>query len=250
MNKKYILFIDSGVGGLTTLAKTIQVHNANYLYFADNKFAPFGNKEKDFLQERLSEIVSKFSKEYNIEMVVLACNTATTSSIGYLRKKFPKIVFVGTEPAIKLAIDKHFTNPAIIATKQTICCLKARNSGNINLIKCENLASQIELFYYNPTIKSNFLLAKSLFKIKKLTQNNDCIVLGCTHYPLIKQKLLKLTSKQILDGNDGVARRILSLSPNTCKNSTLKIILSDRKIKLIQNYKKILNQILANQIKL
>lgn len=250
MNKKYILFIDSGIGGLTTLAKTIKVYNANYLYFADNKFAPFGNKDKRFLQERLCEIVLNLSKEYNIRMVVLACNTATTSSICYLRKKFPKIVFVGTEPALKMAVDRQFLSPAIIATNRTICCLKSQKKENVSLISCENLASQIELEFFKPSIKNSFEITKSLFKISELTKNNDCIILGCTHYPLIKEKLYKLTNKPIFDGNEGVAKRILALNTNFSKKSTLKIMLSDRKGKLIQNYKKILNQILANQIKL
>ena len=99
-----ILFIDSGIGGLSTLASSYNLTQANYIYFADNKFAPYGTKSDKFLKERLSTIVNYFSKKRNISMVVLACNTATTSTIKFLREKFPNLIFVGTEPAYNIAI--------------------------------------------------------------------------------------------------------------------------------------------------
>lgn len=250
MKKRYILFIDSGIGGITTLAKTMKKLNANFLYFADNKFAPFGNKSETFLHERLAKIILDIKQKYSLKMVVLACNTATTTSISFLRSRFPKILFIGTEPATKMALDRDFSNPAIIATVQTIHHLDAKKCQNFTLIEMKNLATQIENTFSFETIKGRFELLKSIYEITEKTKHNDCIILGCTHYPLIKSRLEKLTGKNIFDGNEGVSNRIVSLYDDFHAKASLKIMLSARKKGLIQNYKKILNQILANQIKL
>ena len=246
----YILFIDSGLGGLSTLASTMKIRNANYLYFADNLYSPYGNKSDLFLKYRLTSIIKDLIKKYNIKIIVLACNTATTTSINFLRNTFKNITFVGTEPATKLAHDKSYSSSALIATPQTIKHLKQPISSHINTIPCPTLASLIEKLYLNFSYSAKFSLLKLLYSIKIKTQGNDCIILGCTHYSLIKNLLAKITNKCLLDGNKGVSQRITSITPIFQEPSSYKIILSEKNIKLLQKYKKILKQILANQINL
>lgn len=246
-----ILFIDSGIGGLSTLAETMVKNAANYIYFADNKFAPYGTKPDSFLKKRLFDIVFSLSKKYKLSMVVLACNTATTTSISFLRAKFPNLLFVGTEPAYKIALDKQFKRPAIIATPQTISHLSLKISKNFKLFPCKNLATLIEQHLTTNLIQSNFMLLKSIYSIKRQTKNCDCLVLGCTHYVFIKEKLSKVTKLPIFDGNLGVSKQISrNISDFSNIKPCCKLILSRKNHSLLQKYKKILKQILANQINL
>lgn len=250
MKNNTILFIDSGVGGLSTLNEVIKLTRANYIYFADTKFAPYGNKSDAFLHSRLSEIIQNHLANFDISMVVLACNTATTTSINFLRGIFPNLVIVGTEPAVKIAIDNKFKAPAIIATPQTIKHFKVQNYPSIKTIPCPNLASTIEENLINPSPINSIKLKKILCNLSSLTKNNDCIVLGCTHYPFIKHELYKLAQKPIFDGNQGIARRIHTLFAQNQQKFSVKIEISSKKPKELRKYKKILKQILAKQIKL
>ena len=246
-----ILFIDSGVGGLTTLSETTKILMANYIYFADNKFAPYGNKSDDFLKSRLSYIISSLSRKFNFSIVVLACNTATTTSISFLRKKFPRLLFVGTEPAIKTIKEKNYNHPALIATPQTINHLNKNLTNNILLIPLKNFASQIENHISSNTPQSRLALLKTIFSLKYKIRNCDCLILGCTHYSVFRDKLSKILNTPIIDGNHGVAKQICRLfQEKRPPNSSFKIILSDKNKNSLQNYKKILRQILANQINL
>lgn len=246
-----ILFIDSGIGGLSTLSTAFLPNKANYIYFADNKFSPYGSKSVDFLQQRLFDIIRNLSKKYSFKIVVLACNTATTTSISFLREQFPNLLIIGTEPAFKIALDKGFKHPAIIATPQTISHLKHKNLKRFLMIPNKDLAKIIEENLTFSSIKSKLKLLKMIYKIKNQTKKCDCIVLGCTHYVFIKELISKTTNLPIYDGNLGVTKQILRKNqPFTTQNSSFKLLLSDKNHILLQKYKKILGQILANQINL
>lgn len=250
MQKKYILFIDSGIGGLSTLSETIKLVSANFIYYADNENAPYGEKSDDFLRKRLEQIVLEISKKHPLSMIVLACNTATTSSIAFLRKTFPKLTIIGTEPAVKLAFDKGFHYPAVIATPQTIKHLKGKNFQYIKLLPSKNLAKITEEHLLNPNFRNYHKLLREFYSIKRKTRRCDCLVLGCTHYPFIKNLLEKIINKPIIDGNNGVAKRIYNFNGDFTQKLSIKLILSSKKRQDKQKYKKILNQILANQINL
>ena len=246
-----ILVIDSGIGGLSTLVKAIKQTNANYIYFADNKFSPYGKKSNAYLKNRLTEIINLASKKHDISMAILACNTATTAAIDYLRKTFPTLTIIGTEPAFKVALDKNFKKPALIATPRTIENIKNKVNKKIKLIKSKNLASLIEQYYLFPSPLNSFKLAKELFKVKNQLKSSDSLVLGCTHYCFVKEKLSKITKLSLIDGNDGVSNQISrNYAFKTTDNCSIKIILSDKNSSSMKKYKKILKQILANQIKL
>ena len=246
-----ILFIDSGIGGLSTLSETMGKNIANYIYFADNKYAPYGTKSDSFLKKRLCDIIYSQSKKYKLSMVVLACNTATTTAISFLRTQFPNLLFVGTEPAYKLALDKTFKSPAIIATPQTINHLHLQTDKNFKFIPHKNLASLVEQNLTSNSMQSRLMLLKSIYNIKNQTKNCDCLVLGCTHYVFLKEKLSKVLNIPIFDGNPGVARQIIRNNPNiSITKHDCKLILSKKNHTLLQKYKKILKQILANQINL
>ena len=246
-----ILFIDSGIGGLSTLSSSFNLTHANYIYFADNKYAPYGTKSDKFLKERLLKIINFFSKKYNISIIVLACNTATTTAISFLRENFPNLLFIGTEPAYNVAIFNNFKKPALIATPQTINHIKEKGLQTFLLFSHKTLASQIEENLTSNSPFSNLKILKSLYFLKHKTKKNDCLILGCTHYILLKEKISKIINLPIIDGNHGVSNQIHRLySENQSSKSSFKIILSQENKLLLQKYKKILKQILANQINL
>lgn len=246
-----ILFIDSGIGGLTTLAETSKILKANYIYFADNEYVPYGAKTDAFLKQRLSKIIEFMSKKHKLSLVVLACNTATTTSISFLRKEFPNLSFVGTEPACNTAIIKSFKAPSVIATPKTISNLPKEKIQGFFVIPHKTLASQIEECFVYSSPKSRFELLKSIYPLKNKLESKDCLILGCTHYIFVKSRLSKLLNTPIFDGNFGVAKQVSRLySEKAMANSTFKLVLSRKNKTTLQKYKKILNQILANQINL
>ncbi len=211
MNKKIGVF-DSGIGGLTTLNEIKKLlPNEDYIFYADTKNNPYGEKTKEELCSITEKIVKTLLKK-DVKLIVIACNTATTNCIDYLRNRFKSIPFVGTEPAIKVACDNNYKNFLVMATPSTINSERTQSLLDINLkenenaflLPCDGLANAIEM---KDDKRIDALLSKYLisYKDKKI----DVIVLGCTHYPIIKDKIQKYFPKaKLIDGNIGVAKRV------------------------------------------
>lgn len=259
MKKEYILFIDSGVGGLSTLAETIKIFPHNYIFFADNAHAPYGSHSKKEIYLYLKDIINNLLKTYQIPLVVLACNTATTSAIESLRKTFTNILFIGTEPAVKLANDLGYKNILCLATplssKQEKYIKLANNqNSSIFTLAIKDFATNIQNFKLDNSIQNYFNLIKNIAYIKKFETKFDAMVLGCTHYVLVSDIICKFLSCPLVDGNIGVSKNI----NNTCSKKKIK---TNNKPSIIfkcsyncknevQKYKKILSQILANHTNL
>ena len=209
MNKKIGIF-DSGLGGLSILKELIKVlPNEDYLFYEDSINNPYGEKSEEELFSITSKIVDYLLKE-DCKIIVIACNTATTSCMKKLREKYPDTIFVGTVPAIKVAYDNNYKNTIILSTPYTRNSKRVEelideyhnpNQKIIN-ISGENLANLIE---ENKIDEIRVLLDRILSPYK----DSDSIVLGCTHYPLIKDEIKKvLPNTEILDGSNGVAREV------------------------------------------
>ena len=211
MNKKIGIF-DSGIGGLTTLEEIKKLlPNENYIFYADTKNNPYGDKSKEKLYS-ITENIVNFLLKKDVKLIVIACNTATTNCIEHLREKYKDVIFVGTEPAIKVACDNNYKNTLVMATKGTINSERTmsllenniKENENFYLLPCEGLANAIET---KNNSKINELLNKYLNEYKN--KNIDAIVLGCTHYPIIKDRIQSYFPKaKIIDGNIGVAKRV------------------------------------------
>lgn len=231
MNKKIGIF-DSGLGGLSILKELLKVlPNEDYLFYEDSINNPYGEKSEEELLSITSKIVDYLLKE-DCKIIVIACNTATTSCMKKLREKYPDTIFVGTVPAIKMAYDNNYKNTIVLSTPYTRNSKRVEElideyhnpNQNIINISGENLASLIE---ENKIEEIRILLNKILRPYKDC----DSIVLGCTHYPLIKDEIKKvLPNTEILDGSNGVAREVKrqletnsSLS-NSKKRSNITII--------------------------
>lgn len=201
---------DSGIGGLTVLEELKKIMpKEDYLFYEDSLHNPYGEKEDSVLFAITSHIVD-YLIEQECKIIVIACNTATTRCISYLREKYPDMIFIGTEPAIKLACDKGYENILVMATPATITSERTtlliqdykREYENVYLVACEGLAHAIEI---GDVLKQEQIIQSiyASYQDKKI----DAIVLGCTHYPHIKNLIHKyFENVALLDGSNGVAR--------------------------------------------
>ena len=225
MSEKPICFFDSGIGGSTILKEVIrQLPNENYIYYADSINNPYGNKTKEELFNIVNNIVNKLLK-YNPKLIVCACNTATAMVLNDIRKNYPNIVFVGTEPAIKVIHDKYYDKKTIILTttgtgesKRFKKLYNTYKTDKCNLVEAPLLAELIE------QDKDTYPYLKELLKDYK---DIEVVVLGCTHFPLAKDAIKKvLGNVTFIDGSMGIANRVKSLLKDNInsKNGSIKII--------------------------
>lgn len=202
--------LDSGIGGWTTLQEIIRVRGGgDYLYLADTAHCPYGNKSAEEVTQIVRAAAMRLMAE-GAEAIVLACNTATACAIDELRREFEEIIFVGTEPCINIA-KTYGNNLCVLATPLTLSSPRfARLIQGVNctLPDCSDLAREIELSYPHlaPAYK---LLDKILSPYRSRTF--DACVLGCTHYCLVKKQVRAILRCPVLDGNNGVARRLRRL---------------------------------------
>ena len=209
MNKPIGVF-DSGIGGLSVLKKIKELlPDEDYIYYADSLHNPYGSKNGDELLNITSNIVD-YLLEKNCKIIVIACNTATTVCMKELREKYKDTIFVGVVPAIKVAYDHGSKNTLVLATPYTVKSKRVdelvatykHNDQNITLVPCHNLAHTIEF----GTEKDIIAVLDNELKDYR-DQDFDTVVLGCTHYSMIKKLIQSYIPKaEIIDGNLGVAR--------------------------------------------
>ncbi len=210
--KRMIGIFDSGIGGLSILEKLREfLPKETFLYYADTKNSPYGNKDKNELIKICFKAVDYLVQE-GCKVIVVACNTATTICMKRLKEKYKDIIFIGTVPAIKVASDAKYKNILVMATPLTIKAMRTKelikdnikNFQNIYLVGCEGLAEAIE----KGNVQEVQKILKNSFKEYK-DKNIDVIVLGCTHYPFIKNEISKeMPNIPLIDGAEGVAKEV------------------------------------------
>ena len=220
---------DSGIGG-TTIFRAIKskLPDEDYFYLADSQNCPYGEKSDEELKEIVTKNVENL-KSWGAKIIVIACNTATVKCIDYLRQKYPKLKFVGTEPAIKLAAKRGAKNILVLATPGTVASERAHQllkenqkpDQTITLLPCPGLADTSENIShltpdYQPlplTEEDKNVINSTLSDLfQNISNSPDIIVLGCTHYSLIKPEIQSFFPTAILiDGAEGVANRVLKL---------------------------------------
>jgi glutamate racemase len=209
MSSKPIGIFDSGIGG-TSIFKEIHalLPNENYIYLADSRNAPYGNKsEFEILQLSIKNTELLLSK--GCKLIVVACNTATTNAISYLRTHY-NVPFIGIEPAIKpAALNTKTRAIGILATKGTLSSHLFHKTtdlyaNDINVIEQigEGIVPLIEVGELNSNAMKLLL---SSFLEPMLKQNIDYLVLGCTHYPYLIPMLSKMLPKHVTIIDSGLA---------------------------------------------
>lgn len=219
--QKTIGVFDSGIGGQTT-AQEIQrlLPDATIFYYGDHDHCPYGGRSQDELIEITTKIVANLVRQ-GTQLIVIACNTATTQCIHALRKRFPQITFVGTEPAIKVACNAGCQNILLMATPATVKSaqvqrLIAKNITHqeISLLPCPGLANLVENTPLNELVTNPKIITRldDLLLSVPHREMIDGVVLGCTHYIYLKQVIQKyFPNAQLFDGNLGVAKRVKDL---------------------------------------
>ena len=214
--KDYIAVFDSGVGGLSVLRHLRKLlPRENYIYFGDTANAPYGSRTTQQVRELTLAAVDKLITEYPIKALVVACNTATSAAIRDLRAKYPELIVIGIEPALKLAADKFPGGRiGVMATEVTLreekfdaLMHRFNASCTVEKIPAPGLVELIEAGKAD-SAETESLLGRILAPHKG---ELDALVLGCTHYPFADKTIGRLLGQEVvlLDGGDGTARETL-----------------------------------------
>lgn len=213
MDNHPIGVFDSGVGG-TSIWKEINalLPHEDTIYLADSKNAPYGERTKEEIVQ-LAIKNTEFLLSKGCKLIVVACNTATTNAIDYLRARY-QVPFIGIEPAIKpAALQSKSKKVGVLATKGTLSSLLFHSTAG-------NLAEGIRIYEQVgtglvPLIesgKANSPETKALLEayLHPMVEDGiDYLVLGCTHYPYLIPLLKKILPGhiQIIDSGEAVARQ-------------------------------------------
>ena len=214
MNQRddYIAVFDSGVGGISVLRHLVkQMPRERFLYYGDSANAPYGTRSVEQVQQ-LSLAVTEKLMAQGIKALVVACNTATAAAVDLLRARYPQMIVVGIEPAVKLAADRFPGGTVgVMATPLTIDSEKLHKLEDRWKAQCNIIAlpapGLVELVERGKAVsdESEDLLRPLL---EPYTDKLDAVVLGCTHYPFAAPVIQKLLGAKtvLLDGGEGTAR--------------------------------------------
>lgn len=209
----YIAVFDSGVGGISVLRQLVKMlPNEKFVYYGDSANAPYGDRTTEEVRRLTLAAVEKLLKEYPVKALVVACNTATAAAIEILREKYPDLIVIGIEPAVKLAADHHPCGSlGVMATQVTLReekfdVLLHRFDGRcaIHKIPAPGLVELIEAGKGDSAETQELLrqlLAPYIGRI-------DALVLGCTHYPFVKHNIQAILGPgtEVVHGGQGTAR--------------------------------------------
>lgn len=215
---------DSGIGGLSVLgALRAELPHQPFVYLADSGHAPYGEREPGHVIARSQAITHHLIEAYDIQALVVACNTATAAAIAALRALYPGLPIVGVEPALKPAArSSHTGRVGVLATRGTLQSAKflalldsLQSQADFVLQPCDGLADAIER---QDTERIDTLARQYVAALGRCGQEPgdiDTVVLGCTHYPLIETSLQALLGPGValVASGDPVARQTRRVLP-------------------------------------
>ncbi len=225
MAERPVLVFDSGIGGLTVLREArVLMPGRNFVYVADDAGFPYGAWEEAALQQRIVELFGGLLGAYDPEIAVIACNTASTLVLDALRAAFPDTPFVGTVPAIKPAAERTRSGlVSVLATPGTVKRQYTRDlitqwasKCHVRLVGSDNLASLAEAYMRQGFVDEEAVRAEiAPCFVERDGQRTDIVVLACTHYPFLVNRMRKTAPWPVdwLDPAEAIARRALSLLP-------------------------------------
>ncbi len=207
----YIAVFDSGVGGISVLQQLLRVlPKERFLYYGDSANAPYGTRPATQVQE-LSLAVAEKLYSRGIKALVVACNTATAAAIQTLRSRYPDLIVIGVEPALKVAAERFpGGHVGVMATPCTLEGEKFRHllgrfqdQCTVSLIPAPGLADLVEAGLQNGPEGQALLQPLLAPYVGKL----DALVLGCTHYPFAQEMIQKILGcrTRLIDGGEGTA---------------------------------------------
>ncbi len=222
-----ILVFDSGLGGLTVLREIVRARDdAHYLYVADDAFFPYGHHSEQEIVDRVVPLIGELMTAHHPDLVVIACNTASTLVMPHLRERY-SVPFVGTVPAIKPACAASKSKRiSVLGTKGTVqreytfgLIRDFAQGCEVTLVGSAELAALAETALSGGVVNDEAILAelKPCFVggDEDASRRTDTIVLACTHYPLLLDRLNRLAPWPVdwIDPAPAIARRVTSLLP-------------------------------------
>jgi glutamate racemase len=224
-----ILLFDSGLGGLTVLAALReQLPDAPVIYAADLAGLPYGEKTEAEIAARVAGLLGRLAERYNPRLVCIACNTASTIALGMVREVLETPI-VGTVPAIKPAAA--LTQTGVIGLLGTSATIRQRYVDELErefaqgkrLLRhaAPELVAAAELTLRGGTPDpAIFARAADGLRAQPGGEAIDTVVLACTHFPLVADKLAEAFGPQVrfIDGAQGIARRIAYLTQGQAFN--------------------------------
>jgi len=212
----YIAVFDSGVGGISVLRQLRKLMpQEKYIYFGDSANAPYGSRTTEEVRQLSLAAAEKLTSEYPVKALVVACNTATAAAIKALRSRYPDLIVVGIEPALKLAADSFpGGNLGVLATEVTLreekfdeLLHRFDTTCNVYKIPAPGVARLIEAGK-NDSPEMIALLKQLL---EPYVGRLDALVLGCTHYPFVARNIAAIMGPEttLLHGGKGTARETM-----------------------------------------
>ena len=217
-----VLVFDSGVGGLTVFREVRRARpDARFVYLADDAGFPYGDQPEDALIARIVRVLGEAIARHAPDLVVVACNTASTLALPDLRARF-KVPFVGTVPAVKPACAQSITKRVtVLGTQATVSREYTRtlirefaSACDVGLVGSPKLAIYAERELAGEPVDDADILAEiaSCFT-EQQGKRTDTVVLACTHYPLLVHRFRTLAPWPVdwLDPAPAIARRMADL---------------------------------------
>lgn len=221
-------FIDSGSGGLSIWKSVVTLlPYESTLYIGDHAYIPYGKKSVSFIRSRVERLIAFLIKR-SVKLIVIACNTATVAGIEYYRNKYPDIPIIGVVPVIKtaVAVTKN-QSIVVLATDFTAQSLYYKEMINKYAKNCTVVSiGASELVTIIEQKDKLEVLIRDVITQKLALENVrgfDTVVLGCTHFPLIRDQLARLFGEHvtILDSGSAVANQVQRiLTNNSLLNSS------------------------------
>jgi len=216
-----ILIFDSGLGGLTVHREVAAARpDADCVYVADDAAFPYGAKKEGELVARIVALMGELIAAQAPDLIVIACNTASTIALPSLRERY-SVPFVGTVPAIKPACAGSLTRRvSVLGTEATVAreythALIRDYAGDceVTLVGAKNLAAYAEAELAGSPAADGAVAAEIAPCFREDGTRTDTVVLACTHYPLILERLRRLAPWPVnfIDPAPAIARRVVSL---------------------------------------
>jgi glutamate racemase len=217
-----ILVFDSGLGGLTVYREVARARpDARYVYAADDALFPYGAIAEDRLIARALELMEQLIAAHRPDLVVIACNTASTIVLPTLRARLP-VPFVGTVPAIKPACAASKTKRvSVLGTEATVkreytkaLIREFAADCQVTLVGSARLASLAEASLAGKAISDEDIATEiAPCFVDDGTARTDTVVHACTHYPLLGDRLARLAPWPVnfIDPAPAIARRVVDL---------------------------------------
>lgn len=241
--RETILVFDSGLGGLTVYREIAAARpHADYVYVADDAAFPYGAMEEPALVARVAELMAELIAAHRPDLIVIACNTASTIVLPDLRKRF-SLPFVGTVPAIKPACASSVTRRvSVLGTEATVAREYTRalirdyaDNCEVTLVGSKRLAAFAEAELAGAPVSDEALYAEIVPCFRADDARTDTVVLACTHYPLLIDRLRQLAPWPVafLDPAPAIARRVgdlLGPAPSPERTGTTRAIFTSGRI--------------------